>query len=164
MIYKRCKCGKRILSTDKMCSNCLVRYKDYNRARYRDYNNYKRDGSHTFYNTKAWKQARDYTVNKYNNMCLCCLYHQWHRGVYNTEGNLLRDIHSGYVNSSDIIIVHHIVELLDDDSKKLDVGNLICVCPSCHKQIHDKYLTLDKSRIQCELFELINWYEDNFIS
>lgn len=33
-------------------------------------------------------------------------------------------------------IVHHVIEVKEDWSKRLDIDNLVSVCHSCHNKIH----------------------------
>ncbi|MFM5339410.1 HNH endonuclease signature motif containing protein [Aeromonas veronii] len=63
-----------------------------------------------FYNSKAWRALRHYYITK-NPLCEHCL----------KEGVIV-PAH----------VVDHIIEINDDDSKKLDVNNLQSLCGSHH--------------------------------
>lgn len=79
------------------------------------------DFSRQFYNSPAWKQARNAYANKKHHLCEDCL----ERGEY---------------RSGDI--VHHLIELTPDNIHDLDITlsdkNLRLLCRSCHKRIHGK--------------------------
>lgn len=79
-----------------------------------------RDFAKDFYNSQAWKQARNAYAVKRHYLCEDCL----ERGEYR-HGK----------------IVHHVIELTPDNIKDLsialDENNFRLLCRSCHKRIHD---------------------------
>jgi hypothetical protein len=108
----------------------------------KDYDNSRRtDREWLFYKTNAWEQTRCHILSRYNYM----------------------DLYSYYVEH--IIVqantVHHIVEVRDDWSKRLDVNNLIPCTNGTHTRIHKLYLD-DKKNTQDLLRQLINKYDNEF--
>lgn len=79
----------------------------------------RRDKYNDFYNTKEWKHKREYIFKRYSGICLNCLA---------TKGD-----------PEDALYIHHIEEIKDSWGKRLTNSNLIPVCASCHKVIHDRY-------------------------
>ncbi|PKE38505.1 HNH endonuclease [Macrococcoides caseolyticum] len=71
----------------------------------------------SFYNSKKWKDVRAAVLQRDFYLCQQCK-----RQGITTFGN----------------IVHHIVELKDDWSLRLDMKNLETVCSACHNQEHTK--------------------------
>ncbi|MGK0575518.1 HNH endonuclease [Macrococcus capreoli] len=71
----------------------------------------------SFYNSKQWKDVRATVLQRDFYLCQQCK-----RQGITTFGN----------------IVHHIVELKDDWSLRLDMNNLETVCSACHNQEHTK--------------------------
>ena len=71
-----------------------------------------------FYRTSEWINKRVYIINRDYGVCLRCL----------SKGKTV-----------DAAVVHHIVELKDCWNMRLFNNNLISLCPSCHKQVHDRY-------------------------
>lgn len=70
-----------------------------------------------FYNSKEWKKVREVRWQMDNGLCQECI-------KYNK------------ITLADA--VHHIVELKEDWSKRLDIDNLMCVCDRCHNNIHNR--------------------------
>lgn len=68
-----------------------------------------------FYNSKKWKDKRYQRLLKDEFLCQMCL-----RNGYYRTGN----------------IVHHIIEVKENWSKRLDINNLETLCTSCHNKIH----------------------------
>lgn len=71
-----------------------------------------------FYHSIAWNHARKQVLLRDNYLCQECL----KKGVINDQN----------------LIVHHIVELKQDWSKRLDMQNLTTLCYSCHNKIHGR--------------------------
>lgn len=121
MMKKTCKCGKTIPYSEKYCSECAKEHKQ-DTTYYDKYNRNKE--SRAFYHSKEWLCIRAYVMARYNGLCLYSLY---------VEGELV---------PADV--VHHIVELSEDDSKALDFDNLIPLCSSVHSSLHSNYRESDK--------------------
>lgn len=82
----------------------------------RSYNQYKRDSEiNAFYRGTAWQRARRLAMERDNHLCQWCL-------------------QSGVLEPARI--VHHIVEVKDDWTKRLDLDNLESLCHSCHNRHH----------------------------
>jgi len=96
----------------------LQRYRKGNTKRYnQEVRQNRRNKEYTaFYNSTLWRKLRVQVLIRDNYLCQHCLA-------------------GGVVNDKDLI-VHHIVELKDDWSKRLDMENLEVVCISCHNKIH----------------------------
>jgi 5-methylcytosine-specific restriction enzyme A len=83
---------------------------------HRHYDKYKRNKeARTFYKSTAWKKCRQVVLERDNFLCQECL-------------------KNNRVTPADM--VHHIVELLDDWNKALDIDNLSSLCNSCHNKVH----------------------------
>lgn len=142
-IKKLCARCKKIIECGKTyCNECQDRYdkqhKEYNRKRNREYNKYKRDKKKDkFYQTKEWKELRHAVKVRDYNLCQVCL---------SKDGKL---------KFADM--VHHIKEIDEEPLRRLDKTNLICLCESCHQQIHREMRINDRKRkiIQDYLFKLI---------
>lgn len=84
---------------------------------HRIYNKYKRNQTaQSFYNSYEWQKVRRARLEMDNYLCQSCL-------------------RQGIVTKADV--VHHIIELLVDWSKRLDINNLESVCHSCHNREHN---------------------------
>lgn len=112
MMLKVCSCGKAIPMNRSQCSSC----KDKRKERHKQYDEHKRDETTSkFYKSNKWRKLRNARNAKDNGLCQRCL----------------RD---GKIKKADIC--HHIVEVKDDWSRRLDINNLEMVCSGCHNKIH----------------------------
>lgn len=129
MISKMCpRCHNIIGRNDKLCDECTIKDKENNRNRYKEYDNTKRDDKCSkFYKSKEWLMTRTSVLFRDNNMCRVC----WSRDKKIKVGDT----------------AHHIITLRDDWSLRVDKNNLITVCPSCHKIIHDFYKSKNKNNM-----------------
>ncbi|MEG0133981.1 MAG: hypothetical protein RR782_07635 [Clostridium sp.] len=61
-------------------------------------------------------------------------------------------------------IVHHIIETKEDDSRMLDISNLIYVTRGNHEKIHSVYNKNLKAKreLQSKLFNLLKQFKDDF--
>lgn len=125
-----CPRCRRVISNDQIyCVECTAR-------RNRDYDRTGRDKeSKAFYNSKAWLTVRRQVLEKFHGL----------------------DVYQLFVNNKIVYAdtVHHIIELRDDPTRSLDMGNLIPLSDRTHKEIHGLYKT-DKKNTQRLLFKLIN--------
>ena len=81
------------------------------------YNKYKRDPkTESFYKSREWRKLRALAYERDNGLCQRC----------KARGQLVR-----------ADVVHHIIEIKEDWSKRLDMDNLESLCHSCHNQIHN---------------------------
>src|SRR5699024_5228817 len=113
-ILRRCNsagCRELIKSSERYCEKHRgVVNKRYNKARYESNPEYM-----AFYNSKAWRDIRYQALLRDEFLCQHCL----------EEGR--------YVEAD---LVHHIVETVDDWSKRLDIDNLVSLCEASHNWVH----------------------------
>ena len=87
----------------------------------------KKDNYHlryaSFYNSAEWKALRQAKFDLANGLCEMCL----------AEG-VIREGKE----------VHHIIEISQDWSKRLDFDNLILLCPEHHNLMHERISPLQK--------------------
>ncbi|AAO36630.1 HNH endonuclease (endogenous virus) [Clostridium phage phiCTC2B] len=134
MLYKLCRCGKVLDYTQKYCNDCSKKFEEQNRERYRHYKKNRKDKKEQrFYVSKEWTIIRDTVKQRDRGLCKLCL----------SKCNIT------YMDT-----VHHIEELKDCWDKRLDPGNLISLCESCHQKVHEEYKN-NKLDIQKELEKLI---------
>ena len=76
-----------------------------------------------FYNSPAWKALRNYKFGAADGLCERCLA----KGIVRAGRE-----------------VHHIIPIEQDYSKRLELNNLILVCPSCHQELHERDSQLQK--------------------
>lgn len=74
--------------------------------------------SQSLYNSYEWQKLRQLAMKRDNYLCQSCL-------------------REGVLASADV--VHHLVEVRDDWSKRLDLDNLESVCHGCHNVEHKAY-------------------------
>lgn len=136
MIYKRCtRCGTR-LEYNTICG-CKAKYKT-------NSDSYKDDKEKKFYKSKAWQDATNIIKNKFNYIDIYSYY-------------VLGQIEKGEV-------VHHIVALDEDFSKRLSLSNLIYLTEKNHRNIHNlmKRSPKEKEDVQQLLFHLIKRFNIDF--
>lgn len=135
-LYKRCSCcGKRIEVGSK-CECVRKRYKKYRESR-----TDKKENS--FYMSEEWRTKREKICDLVKGVDLYSYYE-------------LGRIELGRT-------LHHIVELKEDWSKRLDDDNLILLTDSNHRKIHNIMLKSedDKCKIQNRLREIVGkFYEE----
>lgn len=141
-LKKICACGKLIDYALPYCKECQDRRTQEKAARHRSYDRHIRNKEATvFYNSGEWEAVRSMVMRRYKGL----------------------DIYEYYINNQIIYAdsVHHIVELSEDWSRRLDVSNLIPLTQSNHSMIHKLYLK-NKSKVQRELFALLQRWEKEF--
>ncbi|MBH0342277.1 hypothetical protein ABB08_08715 [Paenibacillus larvae] len=90
----------------------------------RGYDKYKRNKeARNFYNSSAWKKCRESVLIRDHYLCQQCLKEQ-------------------RITQADM--VHHIIPLLDDWSKGLDMDNLESLCNACHNKEHGNVKQVSK--------------------
>ena len=94
-----------------------------------------------FYQSKGWRLLRSNMTEYYFNMCVWSYYEY---GVIKF-GNQL----------------HHIVEIKEDFTKRLDANNLILLSQEAHQMIHQMY-KYDKVAIQKKLREYVERFTNEF--
>lgn len=126
MIYKYCKCGKKIEDSINCCSDCQGEIDKAKKEQYRQYQSSRADvREQKFYNSSKWKTVRDVARARDKWLCRLCL-----------SDSLI----------SEADVVHHIVEIKKDWDKRLDLDNVICLCNCCHKEVHIIYDKGSKNR------------------
>lgn len=92
-----------------------------NRERYNAHTRYTRDAKYAaFYQSKEWKNVRKQVLLRDKYLCQSCL----------------RNGHVTPMKKGKRFYVHHIIELKEDWSKRLDMDNLESVCARCHIETH----------------------------
>lgn len=115
-LKKLCRCGKPILLTVKHCQACTGIEKQRESERQRAYTSNIRDKRSTgFYNSPAWKRARISALQRDLGLCVMC----------RLKGKIKH-----------AALVHHIVTIKEDWSKRLDLKNLQSLCEACHQYAH----------------------------
>jgi 5-methylcytosine-specific restriction enzyme A len=115
MLTKLCsKCGRLMEFGSAMCPACQAKAAE----RHKMYDSNVRDKrSASFYASTQWMMLRNLIMSRAGYQCALCKAHG--RLTPATE-------------------VHHIVPIRVDWSKRLDAGNCIPVCHSCHMEAHKK--------------------------
>jgi len=114
-------CNNLVDMKSKYCPSCAKGKAIEKQEHNRKYDKHVRDPLIVkFYHSMAWKKTREYVLIRDNFLCQHCL-----------------KMDSPQITSAEL--VHHIVELKEDWSRKLDTKNLISVCKSCHNAIDHKY-------------------------
>lgn len=134
MLLHMCRCGRLIPQTIRLCAECEAK----DGQRHRDYNEHRRDGrAAAFYISKEWRRTRGIVLSAHDFIDLYALH------VMNE------------IRRADT--VHHIIELSEDWTKRLDMGNLIPLSSATHNTIHTLYErdAATKAQTQAELRRII---------
>ncbi|MCM3619172.1 HNH endonuclease [Sutcliffiella horikoshii] len=103
-------CGK--LTRDSYCEI----HKKSQQEITRNYNQYNRDDKvNGFYQSTGWRRARRLALERDNHLCQRCIKQSKLQAAQ---------------------LVHHIVEVKVDWSKRLELTNLESICHSCHNKHH----------------------------
>lgn len=109
-------CNNLVGMKEKYCSSCQPAMKEVKREKNKKYDQYIReDDIVKFYHSREWKKVREAVLIRDNYLCQHCL-----------KDNIIKSAE----------IVHHIVEIKDDWSKRLLINNCESVCKSCHNKLH----------------------------
>ena len=141
-LHKFCSCGASIPYSKKRCDKCQEKLDIYNKSR--NYKDKKRpsDKEAMFYNTKEWRKLRDKIVKAYMSMDI----YEYYK--------------TGKIVSSEV--VHHLVEVRSDWSKRLDKFNLIPCTRKNHQEIHLKYEVYGEEVVRKELEEMLIRFREEF--
>ncbi len=131
--------------------NCLIpitqrycpRHLQTNTERNKEYDQTRRDQkAKAFYNSVAWKHTRDMILSRDNHIDIY---------LYVTERRIVK-----------ASLVHHIIELREDYTKRLDPGNLISVSEETHEKTIKKAYSNEetKKQMQTILRKAINEYRE----
>lgn len=119
MLLKKCKCGKLIPQSIKMCEACEQRQQ----SRYVVYNNTRRNQrASEFYISKEWRALRPVIMSVYGNIDIYAFY-------------IMNELKT--LEESDPI--HHIIELEEDWEQRLNPLNLIPLKKETHSVITALY-------------------------
>lgn len=131
------KCGKLIPQKMKMCEECEAKEP----SRHVAYNDTRRDRKAAdFYVSREWRTIRPRIINVFNNVDIYALYVR--REILTCEQ------------------VHHIIEIEDDWTQRLNPMNLIPLHASSHSIISALYKQSDaqKKETQIELRALLEYH------
>ena len=91
------------------------------------------------YRTSKWQRSRELALDEYNHVCLWSLY---------VEGRVVK-----------ADVVHHIIEVLEDESLAYDEDNLIPLEYYNHTLVHEMYKR-NKTKTQLLLTEMIESFRN----
>lgn len=137
MMFKKCRCGKIIPQSLKICEICS----ETNASRHMEYNRTRRTKkSADFYKSSPWKRTRVAVLADFDGI----------------------DMFAYYVNNEllEAQEVHHIEELEDNWSRRFDTNNLIPLNHNTHTSITKLYKRskATKKQTQCALNMLIEYH------
>lgn len=142
-LWHKCRCGAVIPQGLKVCASCADGQNS-GQSRHMEYNRFRRDKKAAdFYVSQEWRKTRDNALKLYDGIDIYAYYIQ-HRMI-----------------AADM--VHHIVELEDDWTKRLDLMNLLPLSNGNHGIISALYKkdAATKAATQKMLREIIaeHWKE-----
>lgn len=107
-------CNNLVKPPEKYCNQHKHIEEKKKKERNKFYDRYKRNSqAKAFYNSNEWKIARRFILNRDAHLCQECL-------------------KQGRITKADT--VHHIIELNQDWSKRLEITNLESICRKCHNK------------------------------
>ena len=68
-----------------------------------------------------------------------------------------------YAKAIPATLVHHIIEIDEDESQVYELSNLIPVSEIAHREIHKRYRDEDIKQVQAELKEYLKLYTTQFL-
>ena len=141
--YRCQRCGKSI-AVGKKC-DCIGAHKTDLRYKSKVKEDIKEGyvGSDPLYHSTLWKRLCSEAKELYTNMDI----YSWYK--------------YGRIEAG--LIVHHIIPIKDDYSKRLDLTNLIYLTDANHKAIHALYEESEekKAEVQQELFNMIRCWQES---
>lgn len=146
-LKKMCSCGKLIDYTEKHCEECTNKLDQLNKQRHKQNKASRKDKKEQeLYTSTLWVKVKEEAKIK-------------------TYGI---DAYEYYINNRVVSgeVVHHIVEVKEDWSKRLDISNLIYITNSTHRHIHNVYSKSNEERKQMQniLYELLDRFNKEFKS
>lgn len=135
-------CNKLVLQGTRYCATHTMNRATENKERHKEYDAHRRDQtSKAFYNSGEWRAARARVLAR------------------DTGIDIFLYITTGEVVPADM--VHHIIELSQDYSKRCSIDNLISVSSKTHKSVIDKAYNDEVKRAQMQqvLRECIREYK-----
>lgn len=101
---------------DPYCRYHQYKNQEQKAERHRYYDQHQRDQrAAEFYNSSAWQKLRRYVLARDHHLCQECL---------------------GEKRITPADVVHHLVPISEDWGRRLDSGNCVSLCASCHNRIH----------------------------
>lgn len=136
MLKKLCsRCNILIEASLQYCDGCQAMYNEQQKQRHKIYKAKRNDNKEQrFYNSRGWKQMKQFLDSKYKGLCLYSYY------IYDR------------IVPYDVF--HHIVPIKEDWNMRLHLYNLIPLTNSIHEKIHKMYEN-DQERTQRELQQLV---------
>lgn len=134
---KICRCGMVVPHAVPRCDECQGRHDRDQQARYDMYDRARiNTNERKMYSTGAWKVIRKVIKARDHGLCKVCQ-------------------NKGTVSYTQLI--HHITPVEESFRLRLEPSNLISLCESCHKVVHNGYDKdkVTKKRIQERLRELV---------
>lgn len=146
-LKKMCSCGKLIDYTEKHCEECTTKLDQLDKQRHKQNKASRKDKKEQeLYTSTLWVKVKEEVKIK-------------------TYGI---DAYEYYINNRVVTgeVVHHIVEVKEDWSKRLDISNLIYITNSTHRHIHNAYSKSNEERKQMQniLYELLDRFNKEFKS
>lgn len=135
-------CNKLVPQGVRYCAAHTIDKTAENRERHKEYDAHCRNQTaKAFYNSSEWKAARARALARDTGIDIY---------LYITEGRVV---------PADM--VHHIVELQEDYTKRCDIDNLISVSDTTHKSVIDKAYKdeIKKAQMQQTLRECVREYQ-----
>lgn len=136
-------CNKLVPQGVRYCAAHTISKTEENKERHKEYDTHCRDKkAKAFYNSAEWRAARARTLARDTNIDIY---------IYITEGKVV---------PADM--VHHIIELSEDYSKRCTLDNLISVSSKTHKTVIDKAYKdeIKREQMQQALRECIEKYRE----
>lgn len=142
MLFHKCRCGALIPQNRDICEACAEHMEE-QPSRHMEYNMYRRNKkTAAFYVSGAWRKTRAETIRRFDGI----------------------DIYAYYVKHEvqTADMVHHIIPIEDNWSKRLDMSNLIPLSNHSHGVIEALYSRDSRSKkaTQKLLFDLIERHKD----
>lgn len=140
VLWHKCRCGTLIPQGIKQCPSCATGSGG-QISRHMEYNAHRRDKkAAAFYVCNEWRKTRAYALSLYDGLDMYAFYAQ-HR-----------------IETADM--VHHIVEIEEDWTKRLDIGNLFPLSNKNHGIISALYKRdeMTKKQTQEKLREIIKMH------
>lgn len=152
------KCGVNIIKdSDRYCKECYSKRKSTMAYKNKLYSKNREDKEIVaFYNTKAWQKMATKIRGKFLSCCAICFINSFRE--LNKEFEIINTFNYFKEDAKRRNLIHHIIELKEDESKSLQENNLICVCEKHHKKIHSVYEKGNKEMLQEELRRLVEWW------
>lgn len=106
------------LTTGRYCKEHGAEKKKEKAERYKYYDEHQRNQrARRFYKSRAWQAARQRALVRDKHLCQHCLQDK---------------------RITPASTVHHVIPLLTNWRKRLDMDNLVSLCSACHNRVHGR--------------------------